>query len=125
MDDKNEIDVFAAKPKAGRVDPSAFVPPTLASLMNVNLVVNDTSEAILLHDKQFPFPINWAEYDKDLRKLYLISYRGTPLELGIPIPDKLGQKLEKNLQFKTALIQNETLADFYVLPFVIRDTSRH
>lgn len=125
MDDKNEIDVFAVKPKAGGVDPSAFVPPTLASLMNVNLVVNDASEAILLHDKQFPFPINWAEYDKDLRKLYLISYKGTPLELGISIPDKLGKKLEKNMHFKTALIQNETLADFYYLPFIVRGTSQH
>jgi hypothetical protein len=95
---------------------------SLADQMKVNLVVNDKSELILLHDQQFPFLLNWAEFDADLSKLYFIGFKGTPLELGIKIPKKLFADIRRNKKISTVLIQDKEVVDFYILPLIVRET---
>lgn len=104
------------------VDQNRFV--RLADIMTVNLLVNDKSEIMLLHDKQFPILLKYAEFDPERGVLNFIDHQGRSIELGISIPPVLGKKIIQRSDMKTVLLKNKEIADFYFIPLIIQATQK-
>lgn len=92
----------------------------LSDIMSVNLLVNEESEILLLHDKQFPILLDYVEFDPDYGILNFIDPFGRSIELGITIPPILGNQICQTTEMKTALLRNHEIADFYFIPLIVQ-----
>ena len=113
-----DIGILDRIPQPHIIDKNRFV--RLADIMTVNLLVNDKSEIMLLHDKQFPILLKYAEFDPERCILNFIDHRGRSVELGIPIPPVLSNQIVQNSDMKTVLLKNNEIADFYFIPLIIQ-----
>lgn len=102
------------------------VRPPLSSQMHLELMVNDDSQVWLLHDKPFSGILKWVEYDEDTNLMTLVTEDGMSQNLGIVIPEKIGQLLLSSQQL-TALLMNYEgqVGDFYIVPLMARGTVFH
>ncbi len=104
--------------------PAADLPvyPTIASQMKVDLVLNPESKVWLLHDKRFQDVVMWAEYDVDSASLILVMRDGKTQDLGMKIHAPMRKYLRAARQLFTVLLENEKIADTYILPLLVRET---
>lgn len=123
-ENNQDIDVFAAA-KPAEVTHHALdapYPRTLAEIMTVSLVMNDEGEVMMLHDQQFPFYLNWAEFDADRAVLSFVGFQGATIDFGIAVPKNMHKQILKNQQMRTVLVQNHEIVDYYFIPFIKRKT---
>ncbi len=122
-ENNDDIDVFAAaKPEEIVHALDAPYPRTLADMMTVSLVMNENGEVMMLHDQQFPFYLNWAEFDADLGVLSFVGFQGATIDFGMTIPRNMHKQIMKNAQMRSVLIQNHDIVDCYFIPFIKRKT---
>lgn len=115
-DGDEDIGILDRIPRSRVIDQNRFV--RLADIMTVNLLVNDKSEIMLLHDKPFPILLKHAEFDPERGILNFIDHHGRSVELGIPIPPVMGNHIIESSDMKTVLLKNNEIADFYFIPLI-------
>lgn len=93
-------------------------------MMGANLVVSEDGRVFMTHDRQFPFVLNWAEYDGDTNTLSLISQDGLSISFGMAIPKVMRPALMKTNRIHTILIQREDIMDFYVIPMTSKSMKK-
>ena len=96
-------------------------PVVLASLMNVNIMVNESSKVWVLHDKPLPDLLKWVEYDCDRGCVSLVTDEGLLLSLGLELPQDIKQRLEKAQDIYVVRMKDEHIDDFYHLPLLVHD----
>ena len=93
----------------------------LATMMRIELIVNDQSGVILLHDKPFPGILHWMEYDSDLNVVTLVLRDGRSIDLGMKIHPDIGECLKDTKLLYTVLTSGKDIQDMFLVPVVIRD----
>jgi len=89
--------------------------------VRVELMVTDTAEAILIHDKPFMKELSWLEYDINDSKLVLIMDDGDIRDFGIPVEPRLSRYLQNSHQVQIVEmpeIDGEAIEHGY-LPLII------
>ena len=95
---------------------------SLASTMNVDLLLNPDSKVWILHDKAFPDILMWVEYDVDSASLTLVYRNGKVQALGMKIHAPMRKYLRSARQVFTMRLENEKIVDTYILPLLVRET---
>ena len=94
---------------------------TLATMMTVDLMVNERGNIWVLHDKPLPMILNWAEYDADLATLTFVAQDGEALELGMTIHKPLQKPMSLAREIYVVLMSGEEIKDMYILPLTVRN----
>lgn len=116
------IDPFAAPVFKDRPVSDAPVLAPLAAVMRVDLLINPESKVWLLHDQRFQDIAMWAEYDVDAASLTLVLRDGRTQELGMKIHPPMRKYMRQARQLYTMRVENQKIADSYILPLVVRET---
>ncbi|MDB5492559.1 MAG: hypothetical protein JWO78_2408 [Micavibrio sp.] len=95
---------------------------TLATMMTVDLMVNERGNIWVLHNKPLPMILNWAEYDVDLSTLTFVAQDGEALELGMTIHKPLQKPMMAAREVYVVLMDDKEIKDMYILPLMVRDT---
>lgn len=98
--------------------------PSLASMMTVDMVVNDRGNIWILHDKPLPVVLNWVEYDVDTARLSLISQDGEMIDLGMTIHKPLQKPMSTASEIYIVYMSVEEIKDMYILPLMVRNTTQ-
>ena len=88
--------------------------------MKVDVVVNERSDVWLVHDTPFIETVKWAEFDMDMKKLYLILLSGRQQELGFPVPKELERAMKKARQLFLILMHDSSVKDCASIPLMVR-----
>lgn len=94
--------------------------PDLQRTMETALVMNERGQIWLLHNKQFPAVLNWAEYDAEKKSLTFISHDGRLIDMGVTVQSQFHDSLMKSRNISTMLLHDGQVCDFYILPLVSR-----
>ena len=89
--------------------------------VRVELMVTNTAEAILIHDKPFTKELSWLEYDITDGQLMLIMEDGDTRDFGLPIEPRLGKYLQNSYQVQIVempAVDGEAVEHGY-LPLII------
>lgn len=104
----------------GGFQPQNMQYPSLATSMNVSLVVNEHGQIWILHDKQFPCVLHWVEYDAGEARLVLVSHDGFTIDLGMTVQKAMHQRMKGATHISTMLVGEASIEDFYILPLISR-----
>lgn len=96
-------------------------PVILTSLMNVNIMVNESSKVWVLHDEPLPDLLKWVEYDCSSGCVSLVTDDGVLLGLGLELPQDIKQRLEKARDVYVVRMRDEYIDDFYHLPLLVQE----
>lgn len=66
---------------------------SLASRMTIELMMDETGRALLLHRQELPEVIWWAEYDVELNSLYFVTIKGQLMGYGMKMPPALAARI--------------------------------
>lgn len=119
---KEKRTVFA---RQGSVAGDLPVLPTLASQMKVDILVNEKSDIWLLYDTAFREVVRYAEYDLDDNRVVLVTVTGKQQELGLVIPDPVRDELRRGAWMYLVQMKGKDIADFGLIPFIVRDVTLH
>lgn len=114
-------DVFAA----GSVDTKKFkglpVDPPLASLMAVDIVVNEKGKVWIMHEQPLARKLMWIEYDMDLGKLTFITKGGIVQDIGMPIKPTISKYLQKSKSISVlATKAKDRKSNFFIVALATR-----
>lgn len=93
---------------------------SLATMMTVDLMVNERGNIWVLHDKPLPLVLNWAEYDADLSTLTFVAQDGEAIELGMTIHKPLHKPMATAHEVYVVLMDKAEIKDMYILPLMAR-----
>ena len=115
----------AGKPvnKFDKLSADTPVLPSLSSLMEVELSVNEASSVRVILTKKLPYSYWWAEYDVDLAQLYFVTVDAQIQGLGMKIHKPFVENLTnaKEVSLLLANKKTEKLVGMpYVIPLVVR-----
>ena len=96
---------------------------SIASTMNVDIVVNESADVWVLHDQPLPGILNWAELDVETKKLTFMCYEGKLLELGMFIHPPIMDYVKQASQIQVAQMRDKKIYDVYKLPLLVTDHS--
>ena len=116
---KAEIEAEIAKAEA------LGMRPPLATQMQVELVVNDSSNIWVLHDKPFPAILQWAEYDRDENNLIFVTDDGLMQDLGMVIPEAVADVILECDQLCAMYMNDGKVSDMGMIPIMVRDSVFH
>ena len=120
-DDNDFEDVF----KSGTVDTKKYkglpVDPPLASLMAVDIVINEKGKVWIMHEYPLARRLMWIEYDMDLNKLTLITKDGIVQDIGMPIKPLVSKYLRKVTSVSVLATKVEDKkSNFYIVALATR-----
>lgn len=122
-----EIDVLSSPPQQrdGRymIPEDAKVLPTMASLCECELVVNEEGMAMVLFTKTLPEGIHWIEYDMDLSMLTFVTWSGSIMGLGMKIhaPFRKYLKMAKEIMMVQMSEDKQSIVVMYPADVVVRN----
>ena len=64
----------------------------------IDLVINDTAEVYLFHNKPFKQALSWLEFDLDTNNLDIILADGDIRNFGAKVPDRLAKHMQNAYQ---------------------------
>ena len=68
------------------------------SSFKIDLVINDTAEVYLFHNKPFKQALSWLEFDLDTNNLDIILADGDIRNFGAKVPDRLAKHMQNAYQ---------------------------
>lgn len=85
----------------------------------VDLVINDTAEVYVFHNKPFNKKLSWLEFDMSTRNLDFIMNDGDIRNFGAKVPDHLARHVQNAYQVMMVQMNEETgqptSGDYYPL----------
>ncbi len=110
----------AKKPlkKFDKLDDDAPVLPSLASTMDVELVVGSEGKTLVVISEDVPEAYWWAEYDVDLEQLYFVTVNGKIQGLGIKIHEPLEERMTESTDLRIVKYDKKT-ESFCSAPYVV------
>ncbi|MCB9988207.1 MAG: hypothetical protein H6868_02605 [Rhodospirillales bacterium] len=110
-------------PAAAVADSPVLKP--LVTQMHFDLVVNEQGQAWVLHDKPLPSVLQWVEYDRQESTLTLILQGGKLQNIGMNVEKHIDEYLKDIEQICVAHMKAGTMADFGLVPLLVRDIVWH
>jgi hypothetical protein len=68
---------------------------SLLSEMSIDVAINEKSQLWVLHDQPFSYNVDHLEYHREKGDLYFVGDDGTIQHLGMPVPDKTRNRMER------------------------------
>ena len=85
----------------------------------IDLVINDTAEVYLFHNKPFKQALSWLEFDLDTNNLDIILADGDMRNFGAKVPDRLAKHMQNAYQVMMVQMDEKTgealSGDYYPL----------
>jgi hypothetical protein len=106
-----------------KLDPDAPVLPSLASLMDVELVVSEDHSVMVIVSKELLQSYWWAEYDIDLQQLYFVTVEGKIQGLGMKVHEPFEDNMTDATDIRLVRFNQKTKKMSglpYIVPLVVR-----
>lgn len=118
---ENDFDVFADESEQFHKKYKDLpVDPPLASLMPVDIVINDEGKVWIMHKQPLKKRLLWVEYDQDMKKITLVTKGGIVQDLGMQINDTIAKYLRKATSLYIMSASKETKRSFSISPLAVR-----
>ncbi len=74
----------------------------------IDLVINDTAEVYVFHNKPFRQPVSWLEFDLDTNNLDFVLAEGDIRNFGAKVPPHLSKHMQNAFQVMIVLMDEKT-----------------
>lgn len=74
----------------------------------VDLVINDTAEVYVFHNKPFRKPVSWLEFDLDTNNLDFVLAEGDIRNFGAKVPHHLSKHMQNAYQVMMVQMDEKT-----------------
>ncbi len=112
-------DMTAFKDPAPHNEEAVLLSQSMASQMDVDLLVNGSERIMVLHDKPFPDLLKWGEYDAETKTLNFVMRGGDVMDMGMKILDSLDSKVQKATKLYAIYMQDGKIVDYYNVPLMV------
>ena len=93
----------------------------LNTQMRCGVFTNAQGQVFVVHDRNIPAPVDWAEYDESERKLFLILNDGVTQDLGVTINQKMHNNLMEGEEITLAKIVKGTFSAVQTVSLIVKD----
>lgn len=94
--------------------------PSIASAVQVELVVNEAGMAMLLHEKDLPASPEWVEYDPSLPELYLHYADESAQPVGLRLSQNMVNYLKNSEELVRLQLVNKVVKAYQPLKIITR-----
>jgi predicted GH43/DUF377 family glycosyl hydrolase len=98
------------------------VNPDVITQMKIDVSVNQSSRVFVFHDKPFPKPLEWAEYDAEDARLVFITKGGFLNDFGMDINSEMQKYIENAEYLEAFLIKDNETLDYANVRLFVRKT---
>ena len=109
--------------KFDKLDPDAPVIPSLASMMEVEIVAGSEGEVMVIITDDIPETYWWSEYDIDLKQLYFVTVNGKVQGLGLKIHECFEEHMTEGQDVRLVRFDKKNQVPVgvpYIVPLVVR-----
>tara|TARA_B100001989_G_C24535243_1_gene463938 strand:+ start:717 stop:1055 length:339 start_codon:yes stop_codon:yes gene_type:complete len=92
----------------------------LGKISKMTLAVSETGQVYIFHEKPFPEPINWVEFDPEIAQMHLVSQNGRLQDLGIKVEPELNEQIKSCQKIYVVRIENGKEQEIFEMPLLIR-----
>lgn len=89
--------------------------------MRCGIFANAKGEILIIHDQEIDKSVQWVEYHKKNRQIFVVYENGRSQDLGLKIDKKMQRNLSNGMQVKLFHIQDKQITSIQEAAFIIQD----